>query len=722
MSRKPVRCVDWSSIHYRMYNYNETDAVCAILSSIVTSVRRGGRRNDEVYNDVIVSADTETSKTRHDLYESGQYVPHDNIVVAWTISIRCKGHNICTIYGAKPSQFVDCLLRLHVAMPADRTIVFFHFLSYDYTFLERHMFDVYGKPIKQLITKAHYPVSVEFENGIILRDSLIIAQKTLERWASELGVSDQKAVGKWDYDALRDQAGIFTQDELEYIEHDTLALVECLDMMREHLHKHVYSIPITCTSIIREVVRSEGRKHRAHNMFTRIAPDYDLYKKFEQMYHGGYTHNNRFAKGWIFKDVECYDIASSYPTRILIDKMPQGKFRKVDNMPMSTILKYAEESAFCFTLYAVGVELKNPREPMPALQLSKCLTTVNTITDNGRILKAESLSIVLNEIDLKLIRKQYSFKSHICHDVWTTSKGYMPRWLRDLVYKCFAEKTMLKGGDPVSYSLAKAKINSIYGLMCQKSCRDEIVEDYDTGAYTLRQFSDDPVKNQALKDEHDRAEYEKYLESYNSILPYFWGCWITSYAQESLHELGGCVDYENGGIWLYCDTDSVYSTKWNKAKLDAYNANMRTRMLAQGYGAITHNGKEYWCGVAEFDGQYKEFVGLHSKCYAVRKQDGNLKITVAGVPKKGADCLKNDLTNFEDGFVFDGETTGKLTHYYLYRNKAETVDGIEYGNSIDLHACDYVISMPKINDIFDIVGQTENTIQIYGDENVLLQH
>lgn len=721
MKTKSAPDADWSSADlYKTFRDTEIEDACNHISKHVKKIRRGGKRHDEVYNDVLIGADTETSKIMVDQYDSNGYVPQDNIVVAWTISLRIIGHNLCTVYGAKPSAFVMCLRKIHESMSGGRTIVYFHNLPYDAVFLSQFLYAEFGHPVHQLNTKPHYPIMIEFENGIILRDSLIISQKKLERWAEDLDVEHKKAVGKWDYNLIRNQDGNFTQDEFEYIEHDTLALVECLDKIRENLHKHTYNIPITCTAIIRESMRIEGKKVRAHNRFLRIAPSYELYRKLEQMYHGGFTHCNRNTAGWIWKDVEGQDIASSYPSRILVDKVPMDRFRKIpENISMFTVLQNADNTAFCFTLLATGVKLRNPDEPMPVLQLSKCIHTVNAITDNGRILEADCVEIVLNEIDLIMIHEQYHFEKQVCFDVWCAMKDYLPRWIRNLTYQCFVDKCSKKGGDPVEYTLCKAKLNSIYGCLVQKLCKEDIVEDYESGEFHEKIFSDDPAENIKLREENDRMVFDKKMENYNSITPYYWGCWITSTAMLALMRLGACVDYENGGQWLYCDTDSVYSTKWNRAKLEQYNADMRTRMLAQGYGAVNCNGKEYWCGVAEYDSHYDEFIGLHSKCYAGRKDDGSLRITVAGVPKKGAECLKGDLRKFNYGFVFDGKTTGKLTHFYNLRNRIEIKNGIEFGNSIDLHECDYVIKKVKIGDLFNIVGTVDAEVQLYGDELLL---
>ena len=727
MSNRSASVVDWSSVTYKMYNSTEIEQACATVSSIVKPIRRGGRRNDEVYNDVIIGADTETSKTKEAQYDkAGNYVPNENIVVAWTISVRVPLHNICTIYGAKPSDFVKCLGMLHTAMGNGRTCVYFHFLSYDYTFLRQFLYAEFGKPVKQLNTKPHYPILIEFENGILLKDSLIISQTNLEKWANDLDVEHKKAVGMWDYDTFRTQTGVFTAEELEYIEHDTLALVECLDKIRENLHKHTYNIPVTCTAIIREALRIEGRKNRAHNRFLRIAPNYDLYRKLEQMYHGGFTHCNRHTAGWIWDNVIGWDIASSYPTRILVDKMPMERFRKLEEpITAQTILAQSENTAFCFSFIATDIKLRNDDEPMPVLQLSKCRKTINALTDNGRILEADMVCIDLNEIDLELIMRQFTCKKAICFDVYCARKDFLPRWFRNFVYQCFVDKCHKKGGDPVDYALAKARLNSLYGCIVQKPIKPDIVEDYSTGEYKEVVFSENPIENAKMKLEHDKSEFDKYMDSFNSILPYYWGCWVTSCAMKSLHLLGACVDYAGGGEWLYCDTDSVYATKWDADKLNEYNASMRTRMLAQGFDAVRIGEKEYWCGVAEYDSCYKQFIALHSKCYAGIGEDDEIHITVAGVPKKGgAKCLKS-LDEFKYGFVFEGKRTGKLTHYYVYRNGIEVKNGIEYGDSIDLSPCDYMIK-PLYNkritlgDLEEIVGKDDVEMQVYGDDGILL--
>ena len=197
--------------------------------SYIKTIKRRCKDHIEIYNNITCMLDTETSKKHADRIA-------ENHVVAFTISIRAHGDNICTLYGNKPSECIDCINRIIDAMQGDHTIIYVHNLAYDYVFLRQFMFAEWGHPEKALNTKPHYPILIQFANGVVLKDSLILSQKSLDKWARDLGVEHQKACGKWDYDQLRDQDHEFTADELEYIEHDTLAGVECIDTLKEQLN------------------------------------------------------------------------------------------------------------------------------------------------------------------------------------------------------------------------------------------------------------------------------------------------------------------------------------------------------------------------------------------------------------------------------------------------------------------------------------------------------
>ena len=420
-------------------------------------IRRSGHADNDTYSDCIIMADTETSK-------GVQKGIEENHVCAFTLSIRAYHQNIVTLYGTRPSDFVKMLQKLQLYLQGDKLIIYFHNLAYDWVFLRKFLMEVYGTPVKMLATKPHYPIYIEFASGIIIKDSLILAQRSLEKWANDLEVEHKKAVGKWDYLKIRNQCDDqFTPDELEYIEHDTLAGVECIDKLMMQLNKRIYSMPYTATGIPREEARKRGKSNRAREDFTRIvSKSYLTQQKLEAVYHGGFTHANRHYIGiTIDDDIYGMDFTSSYPYCMLAFKYPMTEFKPFKNCKVSDILDSIENYAFIFKLILVNVELKSDQIPMPALQYSKCVKDINACTDNGRVLSANYIEIYLNEIDLAVINSQYKWKAAACVEVEYSEKAYLPRWYTDYVFECFTAKTMLKGGDAVAYSLAKAKVNSL---------------------------------------------------------------------------------------------------------------------------------------------------------------------------------------------------------------------------------------------------------------------
>lgn len=686
--------VDYKMIYWDKFDYN-------ILHNIMY-IRRSGRGDNSSVNDIIIMADTETSKKQIN-------VNSENHVCAWTISMRAFNKNIATLYGTKPTDMIKCIDMIHSNMSGQQTFFYFHNLSYDWVFLRAFMFNQFGFPIKQLNTKAHYPIYLQWCNGVIFRDSLILAQRNLDKWAKDLDVEHKKAVGKWDYDLIRNQNNVsFTKDELLYIENDTLAGVECLQKTIDNLHKSIFSIPYTATGIPREQVRKLAKENNGKQNYNKLVATFDQYIKLTHCFHGGFTHGNRHfidatiskATGLLEQDefVQAHDFASSYPFVMLAEKYPIESFFKTIDCTLDYIIKNSDNYAYMFKLIAIRPHLKEHDNPMPALQFSKCIHTVNAIIDNGRILAADYIEIYLCDPDAEVIFEQYDFGKHWCVEVETAMKGYLPRWFTDYIFECFTKKTMLKGGNPVDYSIAKATVNSLYGLTVMRNIREDIEEDFETGDY--------------IKPPQDEKEvYEKYIKNHNTVLPYQWGVWVTSYAFRNIHRLIKCCE-----LPLYCDTDSCYGVNWNYDAVTAYNNSCKEKLKANNYSCVARGDREYWLGVAETEGNndiYDEFRVMGAKRYCGRNRaDGEIHITVAGVPKKGAICLDNNIDNFTKGFIFSGTKTGKLLHTYYYNEIYIDENGNETGDSISLDPCDYRLDAVTVVD-WESLFYEEVEVQIY---------
>lgn len=380
--------------------------------------------------------------------------------------------------------------------------------------------------------------------------------------------------------------------------------------------------------------------------------------------------------------IEAYDFTSSYPYCLLAFKYPMEKFTFLGNeITKDEIIKSSERYAYVFRLEVIDLELKDLHEAMPYFQFSKCDRINDEILDNGRVLQCSYASIYITEQDLILIDRMYIFKAYKISECYTAKKGYLPKYLTDYIYELFKAKTEEKGGDPILYALLKSKLNSVYGMLVQKWIKEEIIERYDTGEFK---------KNKGI----DVQEiFEKFTNKRNNIFLYQWGIYCTAYAVRNLYELGSMCR-----IWLYSDTDSCYGIDWDKDKIKKYNEKCIELLTASGYNPIEKNGKKYALGVAELDGQYTEFKMLGAKRYCTRNLDGKLKITVAGVPKKGVASLNNDINNFKKGLVFSGKVSGKKQHTYLYVDEIYTDDdGNEVGDSIDLTNCDYLLDSIERN-------------------------
>lgn len=677
-----IRAEFFQQQKFKIMHHSEFDF--SILKKLLYITRTGGGSHD-TYNDCIIALDTETSKKTH--AEIAQ-----NHLCAWSICVRAFHQNLFVLYGHRPSSLVSTIGKMLDHLPGQKTIAYIHNLTYDWTFCRQYLMEQFGTPVKQLNTKSHYPIYIEFANGLILRDSLILAQRKLEKWAKDLNVEHQKAVGSWDYDKIRNQRDLFSADELTYIANDVIALCECIDATMQTLNKRIYSMPWTATGIPREEMRKRGRPNHAHDRFLKQSLTAEKQLMAEKVYHGGYTHGNRYFYNEVIEgEIKAYDFASSYPFVMLSEQYPCEKFTGMPDCCMQDIIDDIE-NAYMFKLIMIRPDLKDYMQPMPALQFSKCVKTINPVIDNGRILCADYVEIYLTDVDLRVIDDQYHCEKHLCCEVLAAAKAYLPRWITDYVYELFEAKTKLKGGDSVLYFIAKAKLNSLYGLFAQRPVRKMIIEDYKTGEYYN-------------EDENFTELYEKYVKRFSSILPYQIGIYVTAYAFYNLFQLGKCA-----GSWIYSDTDSAYGLDWNEGAISSYNENCREKLRRNGYTGVLHNGQEYWPGVAELDGIYSQFKCVGAKRYCVRADDG-LHITVAGVPKAGVKCLNDDINNFRKGLIFSGSVTGKKQYTYFFQDAGIDENGNETADSIDLSPCDYLLDDVFIN--WDLLVLNETEVRVY---------
>ena len=632
------------------------------------------------YYKPIVTLDTETSRLG-DI----SFITDISITIENLATFYC--HTIDDMF-----RFFDRLQALFSETDNKRVIIYVHNLSYDYVFLRNRLIAKYGYPINSLAVKTHKYVSMDF-GFYEFRDSYILTQKNLEKLTEDEKVEVQKAVGFWDYDKLRSPQSFRTDKEKYYVNVDTISLCLALRSVMDSRNVNTGNCPLTSTGFIRNEARKRSRVIRAgkkwRTKFKELALSFDDYQMLENVFHGGYTHANRYFISETLTMLKSFDFASSYPAVLLYEKFPMKPFER-GTFTYKQILETRDKYAYFGVVCMTKVKFKDS-EAMPPIAKAKCKTIINELLDNGRVISADYLEVYFSDPDLDLFVKYYDFDIIKTEEVRRAEKGYLPDWFKEFVQELYYNKCTLKDVDPTNYAISKTYINAMYGMLAQKIMREILEENFQNCDW-----------NKEFQTEED---FQKYYNNRNSFLPYQWAIWVTAYAQHNLFELGKCC--EN---WVYSDTDSCKGFDWDLKAVQAYNDKVKQKAKEVGFGIVNFENKEFVIGQAEDETDkhiITEFKTLGCKRYCYRQTDkkgkDRLHLTVAGVPKIAVAELENDIENFGKGFTFRGKIEGgedykgsnKLRPDYHINNDIQYINVLgtktEVGSWINLEPVDYIL-------------------------------
>ena len=194
------------------------------------------------------------------------------------------------------------------------------------------------------------------------------------------------------------------------------------------------------------------------------------------------------------------------------------------------------------------------------------------------------------------------------------------------------------------------------------------------------------------------------MKKKNHFFHFHGGVWCTAWARDNL--LRRVIDLDD--YIVYCDTDSTKLIEgYDKKVFIDYNKRVKEKIEfasktlsipIERFMPKDIHGNTHMLGIFEDDDKYDEFITQGAKKYAVTKWKKNkkikdddnvikkgedvskvLEITVAGVPKICAKCLKK-IEDFKDDLVFDFEHTNKNTLFYC--ENQDEFDLIDYqGNT-----------------------------------------
>lgn len=627
-----------------------TENLPALLGyyDIITD-KRGNRagRKKENYVNVVCSFDIETTLLH---INDDEYA----IMYIWMFDIDAKYQ----IIGRTWEEYK----RLTTAINdfcGDRIklVVYVHNLSYEFSFLQ----GIYKfKPEDVFAVKPHKVLKAK-AGAIEYRCNYLRTNMSLAKWLDKLPVEHKKKVGYLDYSIVRYPWTQLTEHEMLYCLNDVIGMTEGIKVDMENNNDTLISIPLTSTGYLRRLVKKSMREY-PHYRLQGTIPPLEVYRFLRRAFEGGDTHANRHFAGRIIENVENHDRSSSYPAVQCNEMFPVGRWRKAKMRSVDTLQNLSQAGyAFVVDITITNVVMNDYYYPDPIISLSKCWENEGVVVDNGRVLKADKISITVTDVKYFDICCVYSWDCIEIGEIYYSKYGWLPREYTTIIKEQYKIKTELKGVEGQSYYYNKAKniVNSCYGLSAQDP--GKITYDFVDGEFLPSQEGTD----------------DKYLHAQKGMyLSYAWGVWTTAWARHHLLE-GINVVYNQGGYVYYWDTDSVkHSTGID---FTDYNNKRVMECLKSGAFAEDSNGIMHHMGVYEQEQDYKRFKTLGAKKYAYEDTNGDLHITIAGVVKsEGAKELKEHggLEAFEEGFCFVKAGGTKVKYHSNINFEYDTGEGI----------------------------------------------
>lgn len=501
-------------------------------------------------------------------------------------------------------------------------VIWVHNLAYEWTWLSGlYPFtndEVFFRDVRK-------PIYCRMFDTFEYRCSYIQTNMSLAALCKQTGVKQKLSGQKFDYDKIRYPWTELTPFEEEYTTVDVESLVQAMKYRVSRGGDNLQTVPLTSTGYVRRECKESIKD--LYLDIREMKPKEKEYRLLRKAFRGGNTHANRYFVGKVIDDVYSYDISSSYPTQQLTQKFPMKPFRWLDLKERTPEARIRRVFQFIGLGYAVvgtyqfkNVRLRNHREPIPYISLSRCQAMgdddLDLVMDNGRILQAAYIEISLTEIDLGIILDQYEFDYFDVMEAMVAQKDYLPGPYRAVIQGYYDKKTALKGDQTEDgkyiYTKSKNLLNAIFGMAATDPVHQDIF--YKDGEYKISGYED-----------FTPEELEKLLK--NAAFPYSWGVYTTALARKQLQDAIKLC----GDKIIYCDTDSV-KTKGN-IDINRLNDQLKQKAIRNKAFADDMNGTRHFIGLFEFDGHYDQFITQGAKRYAYISE-GKMGVTVAGVSKK----------------------------------------------------------------------------------------
>lgn len=589
----------------------------------------------------------------------------DNTIYLSSMYIWMLGINDQVYYGRTWDELKRFLYVIDSYIPEEK-IFFVHNLAFEFQFLKGvfNFYDVMARISRKVMT------AKMVDYNILFKCSYMMSNCSLAGLPKLFHLPVEKKVGDLDYNKIRNSETVLTDKELGYCEYDCLVVYYYI---KEELKTYddVRHIPTTSTGHVRRelynLVLTDFKYKRIVSKAINIDPH--VYNMLQDAFMGGYTHTNWIYTDEILKNVDSYDETSAYPYVLTTFKFPSCEFRKC-------FIKKREEMSerFCYLLTVKFRKVKS-KYYNNFISSSKCKNIIGAKYDNGRIIEAKEFIMTLTDIDFYLYLDAYNCKYEIL-EIYYATKAYLPKKFIEFVLEKYVKKTKYKDNPEfeLEYTKQKNLFNSLYGMSVTNTIRDDVSYDNNTKEWSEIELTNEEIEKKLIK------------EKKKGFLSFAYGVWVTAYARDNL--MRRIMDLDQ--YMVYGDTDSIKLIEgYDKNIFIEYNKTVEKRIdyvsnvlriEKEKFAPCDIHGINHMLGLFDFERvekdtihTYDKFITQGAKKYAY-EVNGDIHITVAGVPKKkGAKILKK-LEDFRDDLLFDESVGKKMIMYNDHQIKINLED------------------------------------------------
>lgn len=442
-----------------------------------------------------------------------------------------------------------------------------------------------------------YQIQIYYQDHTVtIKDSMKIYNMSEKDIAASLGLPEQKL--ELDYSTYRAVGHVLTPHEVEYIKHDVIIVARALKTLFDQGHT---KLTIGSNALA-------DFKKRCKN-FKDLFPvlDGSIDASIRQSYKGGFTYlNPKHANKHFRKKGVVFDYNSLYPSILYNEVLPFG-------LPLEFEGEYQKNEDYPLYIQFITCSFDLKKNKIPSIQLKHSMSFMpNEYIESSH---GQRITLSLCNPDYELFKEQYNIYDPI-YDGGFMFHGQTGMFKEFIDYWSNQKIQAKKDGNRTWYLCTKLFMNSTYGKMGSNP----------NGG--MKQ----PVLNS-----DDLISYPSYKDERKSIYVPI-ATFTTAYGRKRIIEASQFIrdwstQHKGFDAYIYSDTDSIH------AFLNDSDIKELSKYL---------DIDDYKLGALKKESEFTESKYIRQKCYMEKMIDGNLNVTIAGLPKKLAPLMS--FKTFKIGF------------------------------------------------------------------------